>query len=271
MIAKLNIHSYFRPLQPTVAGDDKTVRYRELSPDPRLQPFVYCYWQLSTNQPLAETFLYRVVADGCMDVFIDWNDPSKNYVMGFSTKHTEFALTGTFNYVGIRFLPTALPLIYRIDASQLTDRVEPLGQVLPRVADDLANLMPEQRSTDSMRTAFDAYLLQALAHSNLKIETSLLSAIDTILTSQATLAHGRDLDSGISARQLRRLFALFVGDSPKVFSRVIRFQRLLYLQSLTQTRADEKLYYSLGYYDQAHFIKEFKTFYGQTPCQATRS
>ncbi|MBC8137168.1 MAG: AraC family transcriptional regulator [Fibrella sp.] len=271
MIAKLDIHSFFRPLQPTVAGDDETVRYRELLPDSRLRPFVFCYWQLSTRQRLEEPFLYRVVADGCMDVFIDRNDPSKNYLMGFSTKHTEFALTGNFHYIGIRFLPTALPLIYRMDASQLTDRVESLEQVLPGVANDLANLLSEQRSMDSIKTALDTYLLRALSDSSPKIQAPLFRAIDTILQSQGNLTHGQDLDSGISARQLRRLFALFVGDSPKVFSRVVRFQRLLYLQSLDQTRNNEKLYYSLGYYDQAHFIKEFKNFYGQTPFHATRS
>lgn len=271
MIARLNIQSIFRPLQLAVAGSTRPVRYQEYRPDPRLQPFVFCYWQLSTSQRLDKPFSYRVVADGCMDIFLDGSDPSKNYIMGFSTKYTEFALTGPFHYIGIRFLPTALPHIYRMDASQLTDRVEPLAQVLPGVAADLTNLLSEQQSFDSIKTALDTYLLKALADSSPKDETPLFNAIDTILKSQGALVHGRELNAGISLRQLRRLFSLFVGDSPKVFSRVVRFQRLLYLQSLAQICDNERFYTSLGYYDQAHYIKELKTFYGQTPHQVTRS
>jgi transcriptional regulator GlxA family with amidase domain len=71
--------------------------------------------------------------------------------------------------------------------------------------------------------------------------------------------------AGFSARQLRRLFLEQVGLSPKHFCRVIRFQRSL-SRLPGRGRADwAQVAVDCGYYDQAHFINEFRQFSGYTP------
>ena len=70
------------------------------------------------------------------------------------------------------------------------------------------------------------------------------------------------LDTGISPRQLRRLFDYHVGAGAKTFSRVVRFQNVLATMSGTN---DTHAWLDFGYHDQAHFIKEFREFYGITP------
>ena len=74
----------------------------------------------------------------------------------------------------------------------------------------------------------------------------------------------KDLNTGISPRQLRRLFKYYIGDSAKTFAKVVRFQNILRAKPSKQSLQQNKLFYE-GYYDQAHFIKEFKNFYGVTP------
>ena len=69
----------------------------------------------------------------------------------------------------------------------------------------------------------------------------------------------------ISPRQLRRLFEYYIGDSTKTFSKVVRFQNILKAKPSTQSLRENKLFYDTGYFDQAHFIKDFKNFYGVTP------
>jgi transcriptional regulator GlxA family with amidase domain len=72
-------------------------------------------------------------------------------------------------------------------------------------------------------------------------------------------------DAGMSARQLRRVFVEQLGLSPKHFCRVIRFRQSLVRMrdtargDLTQVALDS------GYYDQAHFINEFREFSGYSP------
>lgn len=107
---KFNIRQFYQPVQPAVSGTDKSyVTYLEFYPDQRLQDYIYCYWQLKATQKLQVPFRYRVVADGCIDIFFKFENPDESHVMGFATRFTEFPLGRLFHYVGIRFLPTAFP------------------------------------------------------------------------------------------------------------------------------------------------------------------
>jgi AraC-like DNA-binding protein len=90
-----------------------------------------------------------------------------------------------------------------------------------------------------------------------------------IIVKSAGMAHlESNINTGISARQLRRLFEYYVGDTPKTFSKIIRFQQILRAKPSVQSLRQNKLFFDAGYYDQAHFIKEFKTLYGITPAKA---
>jgi AraC-like DNA-binding protein len=57
-----------------------------------------------------------------------------------------------------------------------------------------------------------------------------------------------------------------VGIGPKVFSRIVRFQRTL--RRIARTGLLPAALDS-GYYDQAHFIHDFKQFAGETPASYT--
>ncbi|WP_229367844.1 helix-turn-helix domain-containing protein [Fibrisoma limi] len=264
------IHQLFKPVQPTVSGEAGVVRYVERPPTPTLAPLIHCYWQLATQQPLSQPFVYRVVADGCIDLFFDLLAPDDLFVMGLSTTYTEFPLTGVFNYAGVRFLPTALPLLYRVDASELTNRIEAFRDVVPTAAGALTELIAGHTTLETLKPLLDGYFTRQFTTTNVTPDHRLIQAIAAILTSGGTLNVLSELDAAISHRQLSRLFQRYVGDTPKVFSRIVRFQQLLNARPSIQTLQEDKVFYDLGYYDQAHFIKEFKTLYGQTPRNAAK-
>ena len=116
------IKNYYKPIQPTVALENGTVAYLEVPPHEEIENFVYCFWQLKTQQPLNHPFIYRVVSDGCIDIFFDHSQPNQNFVMGFCRKYTEFPLGNMFDYIGIRFLPCAFPILFGVDAKTLSNK-----------------------------------------------------------------------------------------------------------------------------------------------------
>lgn len=254
-----DIRQHFKPVQPTVKNTGGRVAYTELLPDTGLAAYIYCYWQLNTREPLREPFYYRVVADGCIDIFFDTRNPADNFVMGFSTAYTEFPLGNSFSYTGIRFLPAAFPLLFYINASELTNRFEHLSQVLPVLSARLPETASPEASLEELKPHLDGYFLGVLKNTRPDIDTRLLKAVDRILRAKGALPVESNLDTGISPRQLRRLFDFYIGDTPKTFSKVVRFQHMLHAGSS---------FFEAGYYDQAHFIKEFKTLYGLTPSKA---
>ncbi|MCB0278709.1 MAG: helix-turn-helix transcriptional regulator [Calditrichaeota bacterium] len=72
---------------------------------------------------------------------------------------------------------------------------------------------------------------------------------------------------GYSQKQFIHLFKKHIGLSPKAYQRIIRFNQVL--QEIERHRHINwsQLVYDCGYYDQAHFIKEFKLFSGMNPSQ----
>ena len=259
-----NIRDLYLPVQPTVRQSVDNVQYQELLPHQQLRPFVYCYWQLKTTETLQDAFQYRVVADGCIDIFFELTNPENNFVMGFCKKYTQFPLDNAFHYVGIRFLPTMFPQLFKINAAELSNQSIALKAVIPDTAEFIRTHFQPTMQLSDIRTTLDHYFLKLISQTHFDDDARLYDAIQIILKNFGVLNIESDLKTGISPRQLRRLFKYYVGDSAKTFSKVVRFQNILRAKPSKQSLQRNKLFYQ-GYFDQAHFIKEFKNFYGVTP------
>ncbi len=264
----LNIRRLYRPVQPTVKQAGQSVSYREVAPDERLSSIIYCYWELKSNEKLQHPFTYRVVADGCIDIFFQLDKPSENFVMGFCKKYTEFPLENSFQYIGIRFLPTMFPALFNVNAKELSNRFERLEIVLKETSQFITDNFSPADNFENITFKLDAYFIKSTANAIIALDSRFQNALNIILRNFGVLNVQSDLDIGLSQRQLRRYFEYYIGDTAKTFSQVVRFQNILNAKPSTQSLRHNKIFFDLGYYDQAHFIKEFKNFYGVTPGKA---
>lgn len=185
--------------------------------------------------------------------------------MGFCKSFTAFELDRHFNYFGIRFLPTKFPLLFGFNALEISNKSVPLISVLPQVANRLGETIPPQSQAKAICHMLDQLFLSL---PKTEIDPRLEKALQIILKKQGNLTLENSLDIGLSDRQLRRLFEFYIGTSPKTFCNVVRFQRVLNAIPRQQTTRNPDLFLAAGYFDQAHFIKEFKRLYGITPYQA---
>ena len=270
MVNVLDILQYYRPIQPSVKFGDTNILYEELKPNAALTPFIYCYWQLKTTQPLAEPFHYRVVSDGCIDIFFNHKKPEENFVMGFCRKYTEFAIGNDFDYIGIRFLPAIFPLLYGIEAKSLSNVSPPLQEVLPQFSEWIKTHLLSSHPFPSIVKKLNEKLGHQLDNPNLDLDPRFFKALGKIFERKGYLDIEKELETGLSPRQLRRIFNFYIGTTPKAFSNVVRFQHILNAKPSQASLKENKLYFDVGFFDQAHFIKNFKTFYGITPSEAFR-
>lgn len=263
-----DLRQLYKPIQPTVKQSADNVTYSEFLPDNRIQNFIYCYWELKTTKTLSEPFIYRVVADGCIDIFFELQNPQDNFVMGFCKKFTEFPLDNSFHYIGVRFLPTMFPQLFKKNASALSNRFEHLNKVVPATSAFITGSFQPQQTINEIKRTFDNYFIELIANTSFDNDSRLYNAIETILEKFGVVDIEQDLNTGISQRQLRRLFEFYIGDTAKTFAKVVRFQNILRAKPSLQSLRQNKRFFDAGYYDQAHFIKEFKNFYGVTPSKA---
>ncbi len=76
---------------------------------------------------------------------------------------------------------------------------------------------------------------------------------------------------GYTQKHVIKLFREHVGLTPKSFLKIVRFQKALQEIELTKTIDWTRVSFESGYYDQSHFIQDFKQFSGFTPTQYLQS
>jgi AraC-like DNA-binding protein len=270
MIEFKTIRDFYKPIQPTVETENKEILYQEVRPEKEIENFVYCFWQLKTRKKLNQSFVYRVVSDSCIDIFFDHKSPTENFVMGFYRKYTEFPIGETFDYIGIRFLPSAFPILFGINAKQLSNKSQELKQILPDFSKWIQMNATPNQSFGSIIELLNGKLKNLIKVKKFDLDLRFYNSLMLIFQKKGFLDTEKDLKTGLSPRQLRRIFNFYIGTTPKAFSNVVRFQHILNAKASNQSLKENKFYLDVGFFDQAHFIKHFRTFYGVTPSKAFR-
>ncbi|WP_281615337.1 helix-turn-helix domain-containing protein [Flammeovirga sp. SubArs3] len=265
-----SIRKYYKPIQPTVSVDDNEICYHEIQPKKEIEDFIYCFWQLKTKKSLENDYNYRVVSDGCIDIFFDHKKPIENFVMGFCRKFVQFPIGKEFNYIGIRFLPSAFTHLFGVDAKSISNQSQELNSILPDFSKWITSEIRPEESFENITKILNEKLLGLSQKQSIAYDHRFLDALNLIFKCHGFLDTEKDLTIGLSPRQLRRIFNFYIGTTPKSFSNVVRFQHILNTKPSKQSLKENKLYFDVGFFDQAHFIKSFKTFYGVTPSEAFR-
>ena len=110
----------------------------------------------------------------------------------------------------------------------------------------------------------EAFLLSKLNQGK-TIENLVKTTVDTLLATNGSHSINQILKNDLSKRrQLERNFKKQIGISPKQLGKVLRLQTALKML-LNDNENLTSIAYESEYFDQAHFIKDFKEFIGTTP------
>lgn len=207
-----------------------------------------------------------VVPDGCVHLVVCCypEQPSAN-ICGSLLKGTK----GTFvragcEYFSICFLPGYAENFFKHPIGAFSGLEIPVEDVLPH-ANILLGSVAEAKGLEGRIAAFESFYIKYI-RDTLNINALIKFSTEKIIHSNGTL-HVTDLSqaTGYSSRYIVKTFEKYVGLSPKLFSRIIRFQHVV--KSLESGQYDQTIdnIYEYGYCDQNHFIKEFKEFSCHTP------
>jgi AraC-like DNA-binding protein len=243
------------------------MRYREIAPGAEVRSFIDCYWILE-HEASEPARVQRVVPDGRPELILNLGQPFESFqdgqwrvqpgcfLAGQITGPLLIRPNGKAKILGVRFLPHGAGQVFGLPMHELTDLAVPVADLSPRLARDL------ERSLESAGIpSIEAALLSFAGAEDCTVGEAVSQIVrDWGRRDVACLA----AHLGISLRQLERRFESRVGLSPKLFSRMQRFQRVF--QEIDEGRPNwVEAALACGYYDQAHLIRDFKDFSGQTP------
>ncbi len=165
----------------------------------------------------------------------------------------------------VRFRPGCISSLLGIPAVEIAGQVVPMDALWGNNFQGLRQQLLEAVAPADKFARLEAFFLKKLR----KAEPA-NPVIDFALERLFSLDTGAGIaaiaeKSGYSHKHFVSLFYKHVGISPKAYSRVLKFQQAV--QRLEQTRKPDwsQLAFTCGYYDQAHFINEFKAFSGIAP------
>jgi AraC-like DNA-binding protein len=236
--------------------------YGEYAPPRDAMPYLVCAWTLEIGAG-DQHHRQRVLPDGCADVL--WIGNARPIVVGPMTRSALSTTEAGTTLVGLRFRPDAAARVFGVAAHELADRRAPLDELWSRrTVNDVSERLWEQPTT-----AGRLAVVQRFAASRRDRIGAPDAAVQHAISLLTTPRNGRvetlARQLRISERQLRRRFVVSVGYSPKVFHRIVRFQRLLALANAAPSKRRDVLALHAGYADQAHMTREVGEFAGVTP------
>ncbi|GLH68620.1 AraC family transcriptional regulator [Geothrix rubra] len=174
-------------------------------------------------------------------------------------------LEGRGRVLGVKFRPGCFHPYWGRSVRELTDRVLPLTAVFGAEGAALEAAVlacPEDREAAS---AAEAFLLARLPRSDAKAQRARTIVARILEDRELTQVEAVAREAGMSLRSLQRLFQEYVGVSPKWVIQRYRLHDAMERLESGQPVDLPGLALALGFFDQAHFIKAFRTLLGRTP------
>ncbi|SEW43018.1 helix-turn-helix transcriptional regulator [Chitinophaga arvensicola] len=251
------------------------MQYETIPPPPHLAHLIRFFWVMEgtvgyTHYNMADACVELLFhLDGRFDEIEEDGKISSSFTSGVhGACHTlrRYTIDTGFRIFGVYFYPQAIPLLFSLSAAELANTTAELSYLLKgagRILEEKVMLAKNNRERCDIICRFTEERLSA----GRIIELPVFAAIRDIVHRRSS-ASIQSLSKAyyLSERQFERQFKQYAGLSPKLYSRIVRFQsatafyhrREMSLGSLAQ---------ECGYYDQSHFISDFKTFSGMHPKQ----
>ncbi|MDQ3173249.1 MAG: helix-turn-helix domain-containing protein [Acidobacteriota bacterium] len=256
------------------------MQYTEQRPSPALAQHLECLWFVSeTDTSPAKGACERVFPDGCVEWIFhlgspfqrstttgEWVRQPGSFVVGELTRFLLLQPTGDVTVMGVRFRPGRAYRFLPFPLSDVTDSMVPTGDVWGHKGTYLEEAVFEARNNMHRQQLVEEFLLQQLVTTTPRPRFE-AAVKEIIRTRGQTRVHEVANGVGWSSRQLERDFRVSVGLSPKLFSRIMRFQNLLRLVGEGVLREWTSLALEGGYADQPHMVREFREFAGHTPAE----
>lgn len=250
----------------------------QLAPSPELADLVKHY--LIIDHQVESVFTHRFFPDGHAGLVFSYADSlTRSDDRTLPATHLDSFMYGQVNRyhnlstgknIGLLIVvlqPWGLSLLSGIPADETTNQQLSFGDVFGKAGIYLQDSVLGCVNTISRIKKIESFLLSL--RQRLSGESVLIKAAAELISSTNGAIPIQQLTQQltITERSLERRFNKIIGIGPKQFARILRLQNCLKIHRQNPLLNLTQLAYTAGYYDQAHFIREFSHFVGITPKQ----
>lgn len=249
------------------------MKYTVINPSANLQNYIRFFWVLESDEPYTHYSLASVCPellfhyDGQFEELLKNDKKEKSFTAGIHAQTfspRKFHIDKGFGIFGAYLYPHTIPLLFNLPARELTNHMPGLNELLKDGGDELEEKIAIA-SNNTQRVKITEQFVERKLSVNFKNPLPVFDCIQFIIKNKG-MVKVNDLakEYYLSERQFERQFQQFSGFNPKIFSRIVRFQSAM-SQYGNVTKSLTDIAYECGYYDQSHFIHDFKEFSGHHP------
>ncbi len=247
------------------------MHYCTHAPPAVLAPWVRMCWSLSSDNEAEVP--HRLMADTSANIvfvrrgsFIEHGCVTMPgvHLAGPLTRHTDMIASPRFDVFGVYLWPWTAEVLFDIPpATQLDGMIDLVPQWTAEEHVPFAAILADTDPDQCMVHLVE--LLGGRIHGKNPDPMS-QQLMDTITTAEE-LPTIEELvgGSGLARRQFERRFKAITGLSPALFMRIVRFQRSFHMLENGTAGSLTEVALAAGYFDQSHFIRDFKRFSGMNP------
>ncbi|MEJ7685136.1 MAG: helix-turn-helix domain-containing protein [Segetibacter sp.] len=225
----------------------------------------------------SENIPFRLMADGFPSLLFQYKNQFKDsttltysfpgcLLLGHTYNLRNLVIDGPFGVFGVALFPYTPSLLYQLPGSIFANNIISAEDLFKHEDSYLEERVALAKSNEDRIQILTVYLVEKLCKCNSRTDVLIQDMVQHIIQTKGVLPiETLILHASISRRQFERRFIHHVGMSPKLFSRIIRFQNTLRYPPNANIRNLTSLAFAHGYADQAHFIREFKEFSGINP------
>lgn len=243
-------------------------------PAPDLARWVENHWRLRWSLPPDRTFPSQVLPHPACNLTVERGSPragvgaQRVLLTGVTTERFDVATTGEGWVWGVRFRPGGLAALLGTTVRPLTDRTVPADTLLPAEAVALLGRLHAGLDDEQAADLATAALRHAAARApqDDAAYEEVLALVEALLADRSLVSVQHVVEElGVPRRRLERLFSHHLGVTPKWVLARYRMRDVVSDLDGGYDGPLADLAVRYGWYDQAHFGRDFAALVGTTP------
>lgn len=249
--------------------------YRQEAAASAIHRYVRSYWTVDSEGD-GQIRREKIIPDGFPEIIIHYGDPykillggqwklqEKELLAGQIRNHFYLENTGISGVFGIKLQPWTLKYLFNLNMKTIRDKVIMIPYDIRMKSRPLLDICGAGTPFEQKIQELNDWWMDFLGlHRKRGLAGE--KAAQLILDRNGAVGLEELLQAAhVSERSLGRYFDTHIGLGPKFYSRIIRFSHIFKLVQQPDFQWAD-ISFLAGYYDQSHFIKNFKEFTGEEP------
>jgi AraC-like DNA-binding protein len=253
------------------------MRYITIPSGRKLERYVRFFWILESGQ-LQAPYVFRTMADSCTELLFHYRGTfheiktdgkqEVSFLSGIQSQSgiwRRFVTNEPFGIFGVYLYPYAATVFLNAAPKELTGLMPDLETLLGTTGRELEERMILARNNRVRLHILSAFLKTRLEGNHIEDHPAKAAVRFVIGSKEQHRVDELAKRFHLSERHFSRVFKEYAGISPKLCMRITRFEAACSEFGQSGTKSLSRIAHEFGYYDQSHFIREFKTFSGYEP------